>query len=244
MAFPTKSLNLVRASSQYASIASGSQTGLNFTGDFTLEGWLKTPASTGVTDYSVFGRFDSGTNAYLGSWGCSTGTAINNAALIIFKGGSEMNAHIPFLSTLSASTWYHVAWVFTAASTKYELFLNFVSQGTNTTFPGAPNSNSALFTLGADNGGGGGPEGYFMGNIGLFRAWSSARTASQLSTNACIELGSTTNLSAEWTLNGVYTDNSGNGNTLTPTNSPVFQTDVTSFCPVTPVSKSGLLNFF
>jgi len=39
------SIDLERSSSQYLSITDASQTGLDFTGDFTIEGWVKLESS-------------------------------------------------------------------------------------------------------------------------------------------------------------------------------------------------------
>lgn len=240
MAFPTHSVKFVRASSQGASIVSGLQTGLGFTGDFTIEFWYKTPTTmSGAIFGTVLGKFPDGTNGTL--FGLNGGSGgITDANLVIFKAGGETNVHINFLSTITAtSTWYHIACVFTSASGKYELFLNGVSQGSDTSSLHSQNSNPATVTVGFDNQAGGAPA-YYDNQLTLMRVWTATRTGAQLSANYCTELGSTANLSAEWTFDNVYTDNSGNSNTLTGVGSPTFALDVPSTCTV---SKGNFLAF-
>ena len=140
--------------------------------------------------------------------------------------------------TPSTGVWYHIALVYTAATPQIELFVDGVSQGTaGGTLHTSLYSSTAVFWLGQDN-----SSGYFNGRMVSWRVWNTTRTGTQLGDNKCITLGATSNLQAEWTLDDVYTDNSGNSNTLTPTNTPTFSTDIPTVCSTITISVSDQLN--
>src|SRR3990172_1052049 len=65
----TKSLDLELSSSQYASIADASQTGLDITGDISVVAWidLEELPSTATTDFTIIGKWTSasGKRSYL-----------------------------------------------------------------------------------------------------------------------------------------------------------------------------------
>lgn len=84
---------------------------------------------------------------------------------------------------------------------------------------------------------------FFDGKISLVHMWSVVRTTGEIATDACTVFGATTNLAAEWTLNNVYTDNSGNSNTLTSSGSPVFAVSVPPSCVTAPTFQLWPLSF-
>jgi hypothetical protein len=133
-----------------------------------------------------------------------------------------------FTVTAYSNTWFHIAYVYTAASGKVEFFLNGVSQGSITSQPTSLFNGTDPTAIGTDSSLNDGST--FDGQISLARVWTTTRTGAQLLANYCNVLGSTTNLGAEYTLNNVLTDNSGNGNTLTNLNTATFTTDTPSTC--------------
>jgi hypothetical protein len=247
MAFPTKSLVLVAASHQGAATGA-SPTGIALTGDFTVEFWYKTPGTWpgSAFNYSTWGKFPNTTNATLASIGNgSSGNSITDAALIIFKAGGETNVHLNLLSAISTTnTWVHFAQIFTSASGKYELVVNGVSQASDTSSLHSQNAQAAAFTVGYDAGAstdGSGNEGWTTGSFSMFRVWSTARSVASILANMCTVFGATAGLDAEWKFDNDYTDNSGNGNTMTGVGSPTFASDIPAVCFVASLPTKSLI---
>lgn len=219
----TKSLELNSGSSEYAT--ANDSVSLSITGNLTMEGWVYLLSSPG-----------SGTQYTFGSKYVSTGNQrgysfwyYNNAGTPQFgftNSSTGANAAAATLNyTLSATTWTHVACVYTASTGGVEFFVNGASVGTGSGAFTSIYDNTAVFQLGREN------TGFYMnGYMNLWRVWNTTRTGTQINNEKCNVLGSTTNLSAEWTLDDVYTDNSGNSNTLSAVNSPVFVTSTPSTC--------------
>lgn len=237
-AFPTNSILFVAASSQVASIAYASQTGLELSGtDFTIEFWYK-PTAFGAVNQTFFSRgYESGESGVRAVW--NNGSGLN---LSMANAGSYYNLN-GWGESLSTGTWYHIAFVFDYASNTAELFINGTSQGTKTVSGASVGSINDPAHVGATIG----AAWFADGNIGLERIWKVKRTQAQIDANKCTILGSTTNLSAEWTFDNTYNDNSGNSNTLTGSGSPTFPSDVTSSCATpaaAPYSILGLVRSF
>lgn len=233
MAFPTQSLLLASVSSQSA--AASDSASLEISGDMTFEAWMKftTLPESAASVYVANRDPDDNTNRV---WAIAITNNAGTYQARFYNSSGGTNAttsgNVAINTGISATgTWYHCAWVYTAASSKIEFFLDGVSQGSNT---GTVNSSmytsgTAPLTIGSYDTG---VSNFVNGNYSLVRLWKEVRSAAQLSANWCTVLGSTTNLQGEWTLDNVYTDNSGNSNTLTPANTPTFPSDVTSTCAV------------
>lgn len=145
------------------------------------------------------------------------------------------------ISTLSINTWYHIAFVYTAAAGSVQVFLNGISQGTSTGLNTSLFATTAPFRVGQLNDGGG--VWFFNGYTNLCRVWKATRTALQITTNYCTELGATTNLEAEWTFNNTGNDNSGNSNTMSLVGSPTYVTQANSTCPLPAATLGNFLIF-
>lgn len=219
------SLDLESTSSQYASISDGSQTGLDLSGDFTIMAWVNMeslPASGNhmgiVAKIGGAGQFGYFFSVY------------NNAGTMSVSGGVSSNGndfdyHTIATSTFNTGTWYHLAYVFTAASHKMELYKNGVSAGTDTS--GSITSiynNTQPVYVGAINQGT--PGSFFDGLIDEIKIYNDVRTTSEILNDMYTSPPTGNNLQAYWALNNAYTDASGNSNTLTATGSPVFSTTV------------------
>lgn len=230
----TKSLELNSASTEYAT--ANDSASLSITGNLTMEGWVYLLSAPGSGVQYTFG-------AKYTSTGNQRGYSFyyyNNAGTLqlgFTNSSTGANAAAATLNyTLSTTTWTHVAMVYTASTGNVEFFVGGSSVGTGSGALTSIFDNTALFQLGRENTGN-----YFDGYLNLFRVWSTTRTGTQINNEKCNVLGSTANLSAEWTLDNVYTDNSGNSNTLTAVNSPVFVTSTPSTCAST--INSGFLAF-
>lgn len=226
MAF-VDSRKYVAASNQYDSAADS--TSLSVTGNLTLEGWFKfTTLPASGTDYTLAGKWvDSGSqDDYL--FELQNVAGVYKIRMINSNDGSSVGlATINWTPT--AGVWYHIGIVFTAATPQIELFINGVSQGTATgTLKTSIHNGTGEFDIGINNATGQ----PLNGQVFLLRVWAATRSGAQLLANQCTLLGTTTNLSAEWSLDNTLNDNSGNSNTLTGHNTPTFIADFPATCAV------------
>lgn len=231
----TQSLDLERSSNQQASAADSAS--LSITGDITIEGWVNPESlpSSG-TVWGLFTKDDLNTQR---SYGVDMYNNAGSQKIRMFMSqntGGTIWTEITFTYALSTATWTHVAIVTTianATATRCELFINGVSQGNGTGATagggaGSISNSTASFVVGNYNAAYGN---YFDGKVSLVRVWNTTRTGTQISDNMCNVFGtSTSGMAAEWSLNNVYTDASGNSNTLSAAGSPVFASDVPSTC--------------
>lgn len=223
MAQNTHSLDLEDSSSQYASITDAAQTGLDLSGNATIEAWVKfetTPPSAGdgmsiVTKYS--GASDHG---YIFRLANVSGT-LRLLWLISANGSSDTNGQVDWPA--SAGVWYHIAAVYTAAGGTVDFYVDTVQQGAQQS--GLSTSifnNTADFLVGQQE------STFFLdGKIDEVRVWSTTKTSADLLANWKKHLtGSETNLQGYWRFNNDYLDQTANNNDLTASGSPVFSTDV------------------
>ena len=222
----TQSLELNAASSEYATAADSAT--LSVTGNLTIEGWVYLLSAPGSGTQYTFGAKYTGAGNQRGySFWYFNNAGTPQFGLTISSTGANASA-ATVNHTLSTSTWTHVACVYTASTGGVEFFVNGSSVGTATGLFTSIFDNTALFQLGREN-----TSFYMDGYMNLWRVWNTTRTGTQINNEKCNVLGSTTNLSAEWTLDNTYNDNSGNSNTLTAVNSPVFVSATPSTCGVT-----------
>ena len=232
----TQSLDLESSSSQYASRAD--EAALDVTGGITMECWAKLesqPSSGtqgmyfqskwqdggGAPASYQFRYYDAGTGAY--------------ALLASFKDGASSFFNPEVSYSASLATWTHFA-VTNDTSGNTKFYINATQQGATQVGPTNIINSSAAFGIGANNISGT-PNNFIDGKLSLCRLWSVVRTQAEIDANKCVVLGATTNLQGEWQFDNAYTDNSGNGLTLTAANSPSFSADVPScFAVATPAN--------
>ncbi len=214
----TKSLTLSAASSQYAfdATTSGLWSGSSA---FTLEAWVKTTVSSEV---GVVGHGNQNTNN-----GVHMAVDVNKVVLRIEGGNAVWTA-----TGVNDGSYHHIAITFSGGGSISGRVLAYMDGSSLTEASlsdGTPNVTlNSKIRIGANLDAT--PANYFTGQISLARLWNEARSQSSIATNKCSVLGSTTNLGAEYTLDDVYTDNSGNANTLTSSGSPTFASDVPNTC--------------
>lgn len=217
----THSLDLESGSSQYASISDGSQTGLDITGDMTLEAWISPeslPSSGGI--YTIASKSGaSGQRGYIFFVWNDSGTYY--LTLQVSDNGAN-NENLRVAYTPNTATWQPVAVTFDASASQAEFFANRSSIGTDTGTITSVFNNTSPFRVGAiaTN------ALYFDGLIKDVRVFNDIRTADEIRADMQVQTVSDANLQGEWNFNNDYTDSSGNGNTLTPSGSPVFSSDV------------------
>lgn len=217
----TKSLDLERDSTQYTSASDSAS--LSPTNNFTFEGWVNFESLPTGLEYTFCSHWDSSVNqkGFLFRLRDTTFEAE------VSSNGSSSDLKGVTWSP-STATWYHVAWTFASGTGKF--YVNGAQQGSDVTFtPTSMHNSSAAFNVGSIQG----ANATFDGKLSLWRVWDVVRTEAEIAGAMCTVFGTaTTNMGAEWSLNDVYTDASGNGNTLSPANSPVFATDIPAVCSV------------
>jgi len=233
----TQSMRLTKASSEYATIADNSSLSFSGTDTITIEFWvkMKETLSNPAGRWMILKSTGNTTNREYETSYEDFGT--KQLVFRIFTSGTPTNFFTSILSyALTIDTWFHVAVTCdvpsTTLATKAKWYIDGVSQSVTNTNTGtgctAMFNGTSAFRIGQSD-----PvtAGYYPdAQFSLVRIWKTVRTASEINDNKCNVLGTTTSLQAEWTLDNVYTDNSGNGNTLTGVNTPTFVSDVPSTC--------------
>jgi Concanavalin A-like lectin/glucanases superfamily len=230
----TYSLVLQAASQQYLSVAN--TTVLQPTGNFTIEGWVKTST---LTDQFIFFSGNVVTSVDSGIW-----LKINSSGIpqfFSFKNtGSVQGTDYQFvqgLTNIADGTWHHIAGVWDGAN--LNLYIDTILVAT-TAWTNAPAYNVISFVQigalyqSATNAN----SSYFDGKIDDVRLWGIARSASNILVNWQRELaGNESNLNGYWKFDNNYLDTSPNGNNWTPSGIPSFSTD-TPFADTTTTSTS------
>ena len=146
-------------------------------GDFTLEAWVYYSAITGSSRVIV-GKTDGGQAADWG-YGIRTGS---NGGTYMEVGNGTTSATSPSY-TVTTGQWYHIVGVYTnIASNSIELYVNGVSQGSNShSFASVKNTTRPLF-FGSFDGGATFAQ-WFDGRMGATRMYNSALTGAQVLQN-------------------------------------------------------------
>ena len=227
----TNSIDLERDNSQFLSIPDASQTGLDITGNLTIEAWVKIEsAPTSGIFYSIASKWngDTSNRSYMFAYGDVGGT--KKLRLVWSPDGAVTVDQGDVNYDLGIGTWHHVAMVFTAASHSAEFFVDGISVGSASDTSTSILNGTASFEVGNHDGG----TFYFDGLIDDVRVWNVARTNSEINTNKSVELtGSESGLVGYWKLNGDTNDLTANNNNLTATGGPIFSSD-TPFDSVPP----------
>lgn len=226
----TQSADLERGSSHYFSRADNAL--LEAGGACTIEAWVNFESliGGGAAAYVLVSKRGGATDKGYIFKILNDGS--NNITLVLqaSSNGSSFNGdtNVAWSAAPSNATWYHVAVTFNAGTVKY--FVDGTQMGADQTsaissiFDSAGDFNIGREAAGSD---------HFDGKLSLARFWQTVRTGAQLSANKCNVLGTTANLSGEWTLDNTVNDNSGNSLTLTNNNTTPFVSDVPSVCTTT-----------
>lgn len=216
MAFNTHSLDLEASSSQYATIADASQSGLDLgAGAFTIECFFKRESIN-----AFMGLVSKIKSSDLSGYRLN----IQNGNTVNFACSNSTNADTATsIATFTSTTdWYHVVGLRNGTNLKIYVDLVEVASGTDNQRD-VSDGNTNPFNLGtyrSDS-----PQLYFDGLIDEVRVWNVARTVQQLTDNQQVDVSGQTGLVSYWKLNNHYNDFQG-GNHLTPSGSPVFSATV------------------
>ncbi len=214
----------------YLSVADSSS--LSITGDLTIEFWAKFD-SFNIDDQGIlvskWGDYGGGNNqrAYqFGYYKTSGGTGYFYP-LTSADGTNVTSATIQY--DLATSTWYHLAFIYTAASGTVSVYVATTSDsshalvGTSSGFTTSLKDTVSEFQIGSSDGSGNAV--YLDGIIDEVRVWSKTKSKLELDTDYTTELtGSETNLEAYWNFNNTLNDATINGNNLTNNNGATFVT--------------------
>lgn len=233
----THSLDLESGSSQYASIADASQTGLDLSTAFTFEMWIK-PESWQAASITYF---------------LSKAVTFNNDAAFQFYydlqgGGNELyltvtdgsnNDGLHVTKSLATGVWHHIAVTWQGSNKNCKFYVNGAQVGSTqvgSNVASLANSGNP-FIVGQKN-----SSGYFDGLINDMRVWNTVRTAQEILDNFQTQLvGNESGLVAYWKFNNSYNDETSNNNDLTASGSPTFSTTV-PFHIVTDISTTTALS--
>lgn len=146
-------------------------------GDFTLESWLYYTTITG-SSRAVISKTDNGGLA--SAWSYGLRTAANGITYMEVANGTTSVTSPTF--TASTGTWYQIVGVWTnVASNSIALYVNGVSQGSNShSFASVKNSTNPLY-LGSYNGGEFSQ--WFNGRMGIVRYYSKALSGAEVLQN-------------------------------------------------------------
>lgn len=222
------SLDLEKDSSQKVYITDANQTGLDLSGDFTIEASvnIESAPSSAVT-YPIVNKAEgSNIRSYGISYVNSSGLKIS--AFVSEDGGSTNRDRVSWSVDLGTGTWKHIAFVCdisAAVSSRYELFIDGVSQGNGTIDQDGSISSiyngSAPFEIGYYAGS------YYDGKIDEVRVWNGVRTSTEITNNKDKQLvGNESGLVGYWRFNNDLTDETSNKNDLTASGSPTYSTDL------------------
>lgn len=225
----TQSMDFEKSSNQYISITDGSQSGLDVTGDITIEAWVKIESldntggvpiinkgdglldsgyalsleNYGTNDYRIWGQFCQNSN-------CSTASQKT--------GTTNLYNYI--------GQWVHLAITWQAGtSNEVQLYVNGVEDGdgsVNQKNASAIRNTAKSFYVGASQYNNAINK-YFDGMIDEVRVWNDVRTPTEIADNMMVSLsGGESNLVSYWNLNATSSDKTSNANTLTLVNSPSY----------------------
>lgn len=219
------SIDLELDSSQYLSIADGSQTGLDITGDMSIEFWWKpeSPVVANTDDrYHLVGKHSdvTGQRSYTLDY-YNNGSNISYR-FIVSDDGTSQTAET-YTVTESAGVWAHIAVTYDASAGAVEWYRNGISVQSDTGAKTSIFNGNLDFTIGANDQ----PTVYMDGKIDDIRVWNDVRTPTEISNNYQKELvGNEAGLVGYWKLNNSLMDETSNNNDLTNNNGAIFSTDM------------------
>lgn len=202
---PTQCADLEASSSQYATRASASVSGITFTDNFTCEAWIKLESHGSIM---MIVSKTSGPNGWQ--------FYINADGTLRLAGLSTTQDYVTSYQSIPLNRWVHVAASLDMSGTSGVIYMDGVLVPSSYT-DGATSSltQAGNLELGSQNGG----SNYFDGEISDVRLWSDIRTETEIQDNMYKQLtGSESNLIGYWKLDGDFEDSTANGNDLTEQN--------------------------
>lgn len=193
-----------------AGITDASQTGLDITGSMTVMGWLR-PSAIGRI-HTILGKYDfnGSQRGYI-----FTIEAPNTIAFTYSEDGTEVNtASSAAITGWAVDKWFHLAAVFIGGTPEVQFYLNGLPFGSAVAIngPGTILNNTADFRIG--NYSSGTAANNFRGHLDQVKIYDDERTAGEIQDEYQEAPVSGNNLVAGYSFDSVFTDISGNVNTL------------------------------
>jgi hypothetical protein len=146
-------------------------------GDFTVEVWVNHSVIAG-SSRCVLSKTDGGNSA---DWGY--GIRTNSAGSTYMEIGDGTNTITSPSYTLTTNTWYQIVGVCNNTSNLITLYINGVSQGSNSNLISTIRNTTSSLSIGSFNNNIGGFGQWVNGKIGIVRLYSSALSSSDVSKN-------------------------------------------------------------
>jgi len=221
----TYSLDIERGNSQYAYITDANQTGLDLTGDFTFEAWIKVESDPSDVEAILAKLLNTG-----GKGGYRFYWFAQHIHCRVWNSSDKGFGYVTDNNVVATGAWHHVAVSHDSSEKLMVIYIDGssvnVTKDLDETGSGGVGNTDAPFYIGADPATGSYVWG-FDGLIDEVRVWSDIRTSTEISDNYNKQLvGNEANLVGYWQFNDDYLDLTSNNNDLTAVNSPVFSTDV------------------
>jgi hypothetical protein len=227
LAYNTNSIILDKNNSQYLKITDASQTGLDITGDFTIEAWIK--LNSRGFDGTIAGK-----TKWVSFWSGYRLAIDGSSKLDCFFGdSSEVLSYATMNEAFNNGDLGN--WIYVAVSVDVSegangitFYKNGVAKAKTTGSNNATsvNDTTGAFLIGAsesDNP----AQDFFDGKIDDVRVWNDIRSAGEISADYQTQLfGNEAGLVGYWKLNNYLTDATSNSNNLTNINGATFSTDV------------------
>ncbi len=209
---------------KFFSITDGNQTGLDITGDFTMEAWIKYDTDGGLFSGGVYDRGATG-----GGFQIALGNTTGIITTTVFGTSTSFSYSSSF--TLTDDTWTHIAVVFDSTAFEVDLYIDGSFEETITGGAEAPGTTTTTANIGR----------FFTNHMNNMRIWSDKRTSGEISDNynGCSLDGTEANLEAWWEFQNDATDTTSNGNDLTNNGSTTFDTEIPFTCPVLGSTTTG-----
>src|SRR3990167_4613240 len=227
----THSTDLERTSNQYWSINDAAQTGLDITGDMTMMGYFKPEAQpANEQPFSIYSKYlGTGNQRALWVYWRISGGVTNFSWNQSSDGSAVTTKNLD--QAFTNGTWYHVAFVYTAATGVVEVFVDGTSVGTMTALPTSIFNSSAAARIGGEPD----ADGFkWDGLLDDYMIFNAVLTEAQIDTYISDECDWTplASLQARWLFDNDGLDDTANNNDLTNNNSATFSTDKAYTCAV------------
>lgn len=208
----TDSFDFELSSNEYLSIADASQTGLEFTGDFTIEMWFRFESDTGNS--AMVSKFLSGDKTMLVR--CNPDASNASVQLALSTDGTTDNAVTATGLSIPVGSWAYLAISYATSGTTVIYTANEYTpptvRSTSGTISGSGWNSAAAFQIGAFNG----ASEPMDGLIAEVRVWSDVRTPEEIGANYNVALvGNEANLVGYWKFDNNLLDETSNNNDLT-----------------------------
>ncbi len=212
-AYNRRALNLIRSSFQCGSILNAAQTGLGYTGDFYVMGYVKLTTNTDSFDF--LDKWDGTGNqrSYITRISAATG----QLEMYISANGSTVTSAIIPYTFPAANTKLHICFSYDASAGLFQAWVDGTSIGTQTGLATSIFDSTALVSVGALLTGG---TQAFNGVIDHMKTGNSFLTTSEVL--AKMDDDDLDGETAYWKFDGNALDESANNNDLSLTNSPSY----------------------